>query len=97
MNTVEFDPHIRWHPQHVSREMRAGRNGHRRIGEMANLFLDAGIITYFTGISAPYQARLTPDLVVDTDQIGIEESVMAVLALLHQRGVIERNSSGHAL
>jgi adenylylsulfate kinase-like enzyme len=52
---------------------------------------------HLAGISAPYQAPLTPDVVVDTDQIGIEESVMAVLALLHQRGVIERNPSVHAL
>ena len=57
----------------------------------------SGVITPFTGISAPYQAPLTPDMVVDTDQIGIEESIMVGLALVHQRGVIERNSSVHAL
>ncbi len=57
----------------------------------------SGVITHFTGISAPFQASLTPDLVVDTDKIGIEESAMAVLALLHQRGVLERNSSDYAL
>jgi adenylylsulfate kinase len=209
MRSEPANPHIRWHEQQVTRDMRVKRNGHcsaliwltglpssgkstlahalednlfvagkstyvldgdnvrhglcsdlgfterdrveniRRIGEMAKLFLDAGIITFaafispyeadrlkvrelvgpenfieiycrcplevceardpkgnyakarsgiianFTGISAPYQAPAQPALTVDTDRIGIEESVMAVLTLLHQRGVIEKNPSGH--
>ena len=212
MNTKQLDPHIRWHPQQVTRDMRVTRNGHRsalvwftglpssgkstlayaleerlfatgrtsyvldgdnvrhglcrdlgfteqdrvenirRIGELAKLFLDAGIITLaafispyaadrqnvrelvgpenfieiycrcpvevceardpkgnyakarsgiianFTGISAPYQAPSNPALTVDTDRTGIEESAMAaVLTLLHQRDIIEKNLPGHVI
>lgn len=209
MRSEPVNPHIRWHDQQVTRDMRIKRNGHcsaliwltglpssgkstlahaleeslfsagkatyvldgdnvrhglcsdlgfterdrveniRRIGEVAKLFLDAGIITFaafispyeadrlkvrelvgqdhfievycrcpvevceardpkgnyakarsgiitnFTGISAPYQAPENPALTVDTDRSGVEESVIAVLTLLHQRGIIEKNSSSH--
>ena len=211
MRSESATPHIRWHDQQVTREMRVKRNGHhsaliwltglpssgkstlahvleenlfaagkatyvldgdnvrhglcsdlgfseqdrveniRRIGEMAKLFLDAGIITFaafispyesdrlkvrelvgpenfieiycrcpievceardpkgnyakarsgvianFTGISAPYQAPADPTLTVDTDRFGIEESVMAVLTLLRQRGIVEKNLFSHVL
>jgi adenylylsulfate kinase len=204
-----IDPHLRWHPQQVTRAMREARSGHRsvlvwftglpssgkstlahgleerlfaegrnayvldgdnvrhglcrdlgfaeqdraenirRIGELANLFLDAGIITlaafvspcaadrrkvrelvgaenfievycrcpvevcesrdekgnyakaraggiaHFTGISAPYEAPASPNLVLDTDQTGIEEAIAAVLSLLRQRGVIAEPVGGH--
>lgn len=204
-----IDPHLRWHPQRVTRAMREARSGHRsvlvwftglpssgkstlahgleerlfaegrnayvldgdnvrhglcrdlgfaeqdraenirRIGELANLFLDAGIITlaafvspcaadrrkvrelvgaenfievycrcpvevcesrdekgnyakaraggiaHFTGISAPYEAPASPNLVLDTDQTGIEEAIAAVLSLLRQRGVIAEPAGGH--
>ena len=204
-----IDPHLRWHPQRVTRAMREARSGHRsvlvwftglpssgkstlahgleerlfaegrnayvldgdnvrhglcrdlgfaeqdraenirRIGELANLFLDAGIITlaafvspcaadrrkvrelvgaenfievdcrcpvedcesrdekgnyakaraggiaHFTGVSAPYEAPANPNLVLDTDQTGIEEAIAAVLSLLRQRGVIAEPAGGH--
>jgi hypothetical protein len=54
-------------------------------------------VTQFTGISARYQASLTPDSAVDTDQIDIRLSVMAMWALPDQRGIIEKISSNHAL
>ncbi len=206
-----IDPHLRWHPQRVTRAMREARNGHRsvlvwftglpssgkstlahgleerlfeerrsayvldgdnvrhglcrdlgfdeqdraenirRIGELANLFMDAGIIAlaafvspyeadrrkvrelvgaenfievycrcplavcesrdekgnyakakagviaHFTGISAPYEAPASPDLALDTDRSGIEESIAAVLSLLRQRGIIAQGESGHAV
>ena len=114
----------------------------RRIGELANLFLDAGIITLaafvspyaadrekvrervgaesfievycrcplevceardekgnyakarsgairdFTGISAPYEAPASPDLVLDTDRSSAEASIAAVLSLLRARRTI---------
>lgn len=123
----------------------------RRIGEVANLFLDAGIITlaafispfqadrqkvrelvgadsfievycrcpvevcesrdekgnyakakagaiaHFTGISAPYEAPNNPDLVLDTNRMGIEESIAAVLTLLRQRSIIPGNEGGHVV
>lgn len=42
----------------------------------------SGIITNFTGISAPYEAPKNPDLVIDTDQTSVEESINRVLAYL---------------
>ncbi|MCO5097913.1 MAG: adenylyl-sulfate kinase [Rhodocyclaceae bacterium] len=123
----------------------------RRIGEMANLFLDAGIITLaafispyevdrqavrklvgssnfieiycrcpaeiceardekgnyakaragviarFTGISAPYETPLNPDLVLDTNRTDIQTSVTAVLSLLRERCVISDGSNDHVV
>lgn len=114
----------------------------RRIGELANLFMDAGIITlaafvspyaadrwrvhelvgaenfievycrcpvevcesrdekgnyakarvggitHFTGVSAPYEAPEHPDLVLDTNRTGVDESIATLLLLLHERNVI---------
>jgi len=122
----------------------------RRIGELANLFLDAGIITlaafvspyaadrrkvrelvgaenfievycrcpvevceardekgnyararaggiaHFTGISAPYEAPPSPDLVLDTDRTDVEAAIAAVLSLLRRRGVIAEPAGNHA-
>lgn len=48
----------------------------------------AGEIPEFTGISAPYEEPLSPELVVDTGQESVEESVEKVLAVLKQHGVI---------
>lgn len=46
----------------------------------------AGSIPAFTGISAPYEAPLAPALQLDTQQLGLDESVALLLALLRQRG-----------
>jgi len=48
----------------------------------------AGEIKEFTGISAPYEEPLNPELVVDTAKESLEESAEKVLALLRQRGII---------
>ena len=48
----------------------------------------AGEIREFTGISAPYEDPLDPELIVDTGEETLEESTAKVLALLEQRGVI---------
>jgi len=45
----------------------------------------AGIVTQFTGVSAPYEAPANPDLAVDTDREGIEDCVRKVLAILEPR------------
>ncbi len=47
----------------------------------------AGQIKEFTGISAPYEEPLNPELVVDTGAETLEESAGKVLALLKERGV----------
>lgn len=48
----------------------------------------AGEIPEFTGISAPYEEPLTPELVIDTDQESPEESAARVIAYLEQAGVV---------
>lgn len=48
----------------------------------------AGQIPEFTGISAPYEEPLNPELVVDTGAESLEESAQKVMALLEQRGII---------
>lgn len=45
----------------------------------------AGIIPSFTGVSDPYEAPTTPDLVIDTERESVERSVERVLALVHAR------------
>jgi adenylylsulfate kinase len=48
----------------------------------------AGEISNFTGISAPYEPPLNPELVVDTGYSSLQESVDAVLTLLSGRNII---------
>lgn len=47
----------------------------------------AGEIRDFTGISAPYEAPLEPDLVVHTHRVPIEECADQVVRRLQERGV----------
>jgi len=48
----------------------------------------AGEIKEFTGISAPYEEPLNPELVVDTSKETLEESVKKVMAFLESKGVV---------
>ena len=48
----------------------------------------AGLIKNYTGIDSPYEEPENPDLVVDTDQLTLEQSVESVLELLHERGIL---------
>ena len=48
----------------------------------------AGEIKEFTGISAPYEAPLDPEIVVDTGQETLEQGAQKVLGVLEERGVI---------
>lgn len=48
----------------------------------------AGEIPQFTGISAPYEVPETAELVVDTDKLGIEESVSVILDFLRSKGIM---------
>ncbi|MEO8603338.1 MAG: adenylyl-sulfate kinase [bacterium] len=50
----------------------------------------AGEIPEFTGISAPYEEPLTPELTFHTDQESEEESLNIVLQYLEKRGYIPR-------
>jgi adenylylsulfate kinase len=51
----------------------------------------SGEIKDFTGISSPYEEPEHPELVVDTGILTLEESVVKVVELLHERGVIGRD------
>lgn len=48
----------------------------------------AGEIKEFTGISAPYEPPLNPELVIDTDKLSLDESVEMLLNYLNQKGII---------
>lgn len=48
----------------------------------------AGEIPEFTGISAPYEAPEKPELVIDTNNQTVEESVQAVLDFLETNGYV---------
>jgi adenylylsulfate kinase len=49
----------------------------------------AGEIKNFTGISAPYEAPVHPELTVETDRQTLEESVKQVIEFLEREGYIE--------
>ncbi len=48
----------------------------------------AGQVPEFTGISAPYEAPLTPELVLPSDTLSVDESVARILASLDQARAI---------
>jgi adenylylsulfate kinase len=50
----------------------------------------AGQIPEFTGISAPYEAPLKPELTLATGAQSVEQSVAQVLAYLEGRGTVPR-------
>jgi adenylylsulfate kinase len=47
-----------------------------------------GIIKNFTGVSAPYEEPVEPDLLIDTEALDVESSVQNVLELLDNRKFI---------
>mmetsp|Transcript_12878 Transcript_12878/g.19562 ORF Transcript_12878/g.19562 Transcript_12878/m.19562 type:complete len:206 (-) Transcript_12878:2050-2667(-) len=49
----------------------------------------AGLIKNFTGLGdSPYEAPVTPDIHLRTDQQTLEKEVQIILDLLHDRGII---------
>jgi adenylylsulfate kinase len=48
----------------------------------------AGEIPEFTGISAPYEAPQSPELVLDTNRQTVDESVGAILRFLEDKGYL---------
>jgi adenylylsulfate kinase len=48
----------------------------------------AGVIPEFTGISAPYEAPLNPEILLDTDNMTIEQETRFVIESLQKRGII---------
>ena len=49
----------------------------------------AGEIPEFTGISAPYEEPLTPELVIRTGELGVEECAGQVVEYLRENGYLE--------
>jgi adenylylsulfate kinase len=50
----------------------------------------AGEIPEFTGISAPYEPPLNPELVLDTLTVGVEENGARIIQHLEERGYLSR-------
>jgi len=48
----------------------------------------AGEIKEFTGVSAPYEAPLRPELTLDTSGQSVEESAKQILAYLERQGIV---------
>lgn len=48
----------------------------------------AGEIKNYTGIDSPYEEPVKPELIVATDRLNVQESVIAVMGLLRERSVI---------
>ncbi len=43
----------------------------------------------FTGISAPYEEPLNPELTIDSSKLTVEESTRAVLNYLEEKGCVK--------
>ena len=48
----------------------------------------AGIIKNYTGISAPYEEPENPELILETENIGIEEAAKKVIEVLDKKRII---------
>ena len=48
----------------------------------------AGEIDNFTGISAPYEEPIKPDIVIDTGHTSIGEEVDEILSIMQERGLV---------
>jgi adenylylsulfate kinase len=47
-----------------------------------------GEIPEFTGISAPYEVPLNPELVIETDKLTLEQSLNMVIRYLEEKEII---------
>ncbi|MBA4372484.1 MAG: adenylyl-sulfate kinase [Thermodesulfovibrio sp.] len=48
----------------------------------------AGIIKNYTGISAPYEEPESPELIVDTEKLSLEDSVKAIMRFIEGKGFL---------
>ncbi len=53
-----------------------------------------GAIPEFTGVSAPYEPPLAPEIVLDTTAQSVDQSVHAVIDLLDARGIRKARARG---
>lgn len=49
----------------------------------------AGVIPEFTGISAPYEEPLDPELILETDRLSVEESAQTIIDYLIEKEIIK--------
>ncbi|MCO4851357.1 adenylyl-sulfate kinase [Bacillus vallismortis] len=49
-----------------------------------------GEIKHFTGIDSPYEAPLSPDFIVESDQISISDGADIIIAELQTKGIIKK-------
>jgi len=54
----------------------------------------AGILTNYTGISAPYEEPESPELVIETSKLTVEEASDRILQFLSEKGFIPKIESG---
>jgi adenylylsulfate kinase len=47
-----------------------------------------GEISQFTGINAPYEEPLNPDVILDTEHKSIQDNLKAVLDMMQSKGII---------
>ncbi|MCY8621550.1 adenylyl-sulfate kinase [Bacillus spizizenii] len=47
-----------------------------------------GEIKHFTGIDSPYEAPLTPDFIIESDQISISDGADLIITELQSKGII---------
>jgi len=50
----------------------------------------AGQIPEFTGISAPYEEPLQPELLIDADGLTVQQAAQTVLDYLTAQGLLDR-------
>ena len=50
-----------------------------------------GEIPDFTGISQPYETPADPEIIIETDRLGIEESVDKIITYLRENRIIQRS------
>ena len=48
----------------------------------------AGIVKEFTGVSDPYEIPASPELSIDTSDIGVDEAVQRILLKLEREGYL---------
>jgi sulfate adenylyltransferase len=51
-----------------------------------------GIIPQFTGISDPYEDPTSPELIIDTDQLNIEQSIEKILNYLEENNILQEKT-----
>ena len=50
----------------------------------------AGEIKEFTGISAPYEEPLFPELAIDTSKLNLQQSAEKVISYLEEQGIVKK-------